>query len=510
MSEQQSNNKRIAKNTLFLYLRMAIMMGIALYTSRIVLDTLGEVDYGLYNVVGGVVTMFTVINFAMGCATSRFITFELGKNDIKRLNTIFSTSIIIHFIIALIILILSETIGLWFLNTQMTIPTDRLQAANWVFQFSVFSCMVMIISVPYNALIMSYEKMSAYAYITILETILKLIIVYLLIISDIDKLILYSILMFIISLIIRLTYQTYCKGKFKAIKFKLEINKQILKEMFTYAFWSLTGSTANLLATHGQNILLNIFFGPSVNAARGIAIQVQNAIQQFSTNFQQAMNPQINKSYAQGDLHYMHALINASSKYSFFLLFIISLPVFLEIKTILSWWLVEVPSHTTNFIRLMLIICILTALGNPLSVAAGAHGKIRNFQLFVGGFMLLVVPVSYIVLEISPQPEYIFIAQIIICIFAQIIRLIILKPMIQFSLTNYLKEVVYTCTKVMIISSIIPTIIYYNIKESTYSFFLICTISILSTIFTIYMLGLNNNEKLFIQNKIKQLRNKTL
>ena len=295
MSEQQSNNKRIAKNTLFLYLRMAIMMGIALYTSRIVLDTLGEVDYGLYNVVGGVVTMFTVINFAMGCATSRFITFELGKNDIKRLNTIFSTSIIIHFIIALIILILSETIGLWFLNTQMTIPTDRLQAANWVFQFSVFSCMVMIISVPYIALIMSYEKMSAYAYITILETILKLIIVYLLIISDIDKLILYSILMFIISLIIRLTYQIYCKEKFKAIKFKLEINKQILKEMFTYAFWSLTGSTANLLATHGQNILLNIFFGPSVNAARGIAIQVQNAIQQFSTNFQQAMNPQINE-----------------------------------------------------------------------------------------------------------------------------------------------------------------------------------------------------------------------
>ena len=508
MTNTTDNNKRIAKNTMFLYFRMAIMMGIALYTSRIVLDTLGEVDYGLYNVVGGVVTMFTVINFAMGCATSRFITFEIGKQDVKRLNTVFSTSIIIHFIIALIILILSETIGLWFLNTQMTIPSERMVAANWIFQFSVFSCMIMIISVPYNALIMSYEKMSAYAYITILETVLKLIIVYLLVISNIDKLILYSILMFVISLIIRITYQIYCTRKFKEIHFKLKTDKYILKEMFLYAFWSLTGSAANILATHGQNILLNIFFGPSVNAARGVAVQVQNAIQQLSTNFQQAMNPQINKSYAQGNLEYMHTLINASSKYSFYLLFIISLPVFLEIKMVLSWWLVETPEHTINFIRLMLIICILTALGNPLSVAAGAHGKIRNFQLFVGGFMLLVVPISYCALKIFPKPEYIFIAQIIICILAQIIRLIIIKPMINFSLIHYFKEVIYTCTKVTIISSILPVIVYCTLQDSIYSFFLVCALSLFSTTITIYLIGLNNNEKSFVQNRIKKLINR--
>lgn len=229
----------------------------------------------------------------------------------------FSTSVIIHFIIVFIILLLSETVGLWFLNTQMTIPAERMEAANWVFQFSVFSCMIMIISVPYNSLIMSYEKMSAYAYITILETILKLVIVYLLVIGNIDKLILYSILMFLVSLIIRITYQVYCTKKFREVRFKFVIDKHILKQMFSYAFWSLTGSSANLLATHGQNILLNIFFGPSVNAARGVAVQVQNAVQQFSNNFQQAMNPQINKSYARGNLEYMHTLINASSKYSF-------------------------------------------------------------------------------------------------------------------------------------------------------------------------------------------------
>lgn len=508
MTNTAENNKRIAKNTMFLYFRMIIMMGIALYTSRVVLDTLGEVDYGLYNVVGGVVTMFTIINFAMGCATSRFITFEIGKQDLKRLNIVFNTSVIIHIIIAFIILVLSETIGLWFLNTQMTIPLERMEAANWVFQFSILSCMVMIVSVPYNALIMSYEKMGAYAYITILETILKLIIVYFLVISDFDKLTLYSILMFAISLIIRITYQIYCSKKFKEVHFKLKTNKHILKEMFMYAFWSLTGSAANMLSTHGQNILLNIFFGPSVNAARGVAVQVQNAIQQFSNNFQQAMNPQINKSYAQGNLEYMHSLINASSKYSFFLLFIISLPVFLEIKMVLSWWLVDTPKHTINFIRLMLVICIATALGNPLSVAAGAHGKIRNFQLFVGGIMLLVVPVSYFVLKIFPKPEYIFIAQIIICLLAQIIRLLILRPMIRFSLIRYFKEVVCTCVRVMIISSILPIITYCTMKESVFSFFLVCSISVVSTAITIYFTGLNNSEKTFIQNKIKKLLNK--
>lgn len=314
--------------------------------------------------------------------------------------------------------------------------------------------------------------------------------------------------MFLVSLIIRITYQVYCTKKFREVRFKFVIDKHILKQMFSYAFWSLTGSSANLLATHGQNILLNIFFGPSVNAARGIAVQVQNAVQQFSNNFQQAMNPQINKSYARGNLEYMHTLINASSKYSFFLLFIISFPVFLEIKMLLSWWLVDTPDHTINFIRLMLIICIITSLGNPLSVAAGAHGKIRNFQLFVGGGMLLVVPVSYFTIKISPTPEYIFIAQIVICTLAQIVRLIIVKPMIHLSLTRYCKDVIYICTKVMFFSSIIPLTLYWIMKESVYSFFLVCTTSFFSTVIAIYFTGLTSGEKLFVQNKIKQLLNR--
>lgn len=335
MEENQSaKNIRIAKNTFFLYLRMFLMMGISLYTSRIVLSTLGEVDYGLYNVVGGIVTMFTFVNFAMTCATNRYLSFELGKNNIENVNKVFSTSIIIHVVIAIFIFLLGETIGLWFLNTQMTIPADRMVAANWIYQLSILSCMVMIVSVPYNAIIISYEKMGAYAYISILEVILKLVIVWMLLISDtVDRLILYGVLMLCVNFVTRITYQVYCNRKIRFIRFRYIIEKDIIKDMSVYAFWSLCGSAANVFAIQGQNILLNMFFGPVVNAARGVAVQVQNAIQNFSTNFQNAMNPQINKSYAVGDLDYMFSLINASSKYSYYLLYIISLPVVLEINT---------------------------------------------------------------------------------------------------------------------------------------------------------------------------------
>ena len=491
----------MAKNTIFLYFRMFVLMAISLYTSRVVLATLGEVDYGLYNVVGGVVSMFSIINFAMSCATSRYITFELGKKNIDRLNTVFSTSVIIHFLIAGFILLLSETVGLWFLNTQMTIPVNRINAANWVFQFSVLSCMIMILSVPYNSLIISYEKMGVYAYITILETVLKLIIVYLLAIGSYDKLILYGFFMFAVSLIIRIVYQVYCVKQFKEIKFRWVKDKVILKEMCTYAFWSLAGSTSNLLAIHGQNILLNMFFGPSVNAARGIAVQVQNAIQQFSSNFQQAMNPQINKSYAQGDLEYMHTLVKASSKYSFYLLFIISLPVYLEIDMVLSWWLIETPAYTITFIRLMLIISVLTALGGPISVAAGAQGKIRDFQLIVGGVMFLVVPLSYVVLKIAPVPEYIFVVQIVICVLGQIARLLIIRPMIDFSLRQYFEEVVMKCFLVTIIASIIPVSVYYYLPHTILSFFVVCIVCFISSILVIYFWGLSKTEKIFVVNK---------
>lgn len=508
ISNTIQSNKRIAKNTGMLYFRMFFMMAISLYTSRVVLATLGLVDFGLYNVIGGVVTMFTVINFAMTCASARFITFNLGKGDVDKLNKVFSTSVVIHIIIAIIILLLAETIGLWFLKNKLVIPENRIEAAHWVYQFSVLSCMVMIMSVPYNALITSHEKMGAFAYISILEAALKLLIVYLLVVGGFDKLVLYAILMFAVQLIIRIIYQLYCIRTFREVKFKFIWDKVIQKEMFGYAMWSLVGSAANIFATQGQNILLNMFFGPAVNAARGVAVQVQNAIQQFSTNFQSAMSPQINKSYARGDLKYMHSLLNASSKYSYYLLFILSLPVYFEVETLLGWWLVEIPEHTIAFIRLMLIISVLTALGNPISSAAGATGRIRNSQLIVGGIMCLIVPASYFVLKINAVPEYIFIVQILVAIMGQIARLIIVRPLIGFSLKRYFNEVVITSLKVTILSIIIPYIVYANMGKGLVSFLVVCIVCILSVLISIYLIGLKKTEKEMIKAQVVKFYNR--
>lgn len=285
------NNKRIAKNTLLLYFRMLFTMAVSLYTSRVVLNTLGVEDFGIYNVVGGVVAMFGFLNSAMSSSTQRYITFELGKNDFEQLKKVFNTSVSIHAFISVVILILAETIGLWFLYNKMTIPIERMDAALWVYQGAIASTIVLIMSVPYNATIIAHEKMSAFAYISVLEVVLKLLIVYLLLIGDFDKLKLYAVLMFSIQLIIRLIYGRYCKKHFSETKFQWTKDWKLFKEMLGFAGWNLWGNCAGIAFTQGVNILLNMFFGPAVNAARGIAVQVQNAVNQFSFNFQTALNP---------------------------------------------------------------------------------------------------------------------------------------------------------------------------------------------------------------------------
>lgn len=321
METESANNKRIAKNALLLYFRMFITMAVSLYTSRVILKALGVEDFGIYNVVGGVVTMLTFINTAMGSASQRYITFELGHKNYKQLYTVFCTSVEVHILIAIIIAILSETIGIWFLNTHMEIPSLRLEAANWVYQFSILSCIVSILYVPFNATIIAHEKMSAFAYISIIEVLLKLIIVYMLMLSEIDRLILYSILIFSIQLFIFIIYVTYCICHFPETRFKFIFDKQLFKNMISFASWSLIGNLAIVACTQGLNILLNIFWGPIVNAARAIAAQVQNAIYSFGSNFQTAINPQITKNFATGNIKQMHNLIFVSCKYSFFLLF---------------------------------------------------------------------------------------------------------------------------------------------------------------------------------------------
>lgn len=507
MSTQTSdNNKRIAKNTLFLYIRQIFVMVVALYTSRVVLATLGVTDYGIYNVVGGIVSLFTFINFAMQCSTTRFITFELGKKDENGVNIAFSNAVIVHIIISLIILLLGETIGLYIFYEKMNIPEGRFYAASWVYQFSIFTCIVNILSVPYNALITSHEKMNAFAVISILETILKLVIVWMLLIFSYDKLILYAILMFGVGVLIRIVNQLYAIRTFKKIHFLWPKNIAMLKDMVVYASWSLVGSAAFIFADQGQNVLLNIYFGPGVNAARGVAMQVKNAVSSLCNNFNQAVTPQINKSYAGGDVTYMHKLIFASSKYTYYLLFVMCLPVMLKAKTLLGLWLVDIPDHSVHFLQLILIISILTALGNPLSNAAGANGHIRNFQLIVGGINLLLLPLTWAIFNLfgHQMPEWAFVIQIVLCVAAQIARVFLVKPLIKLSIWGYVKHVVFPCVMVTITSSIIPIIAVYFLSENFTTLVVVTILSVLSVLFSVFFFGLEKSEKDFLLLKLKK------
>lgn len=500
------NNRRIARNTFLLYIRMLFNMAVSLYTSRAVLNILGIDDFGIYNVVGGVIMMFTFLNNAMTASTQRFLTFEIGKN--ASIHKVFSSSILIHRSIALIIFILSETIGLWFVNSQLNISVDRMTAANWVYQCSIFICIINIISLPYNATIIAYEKMKAFAYISIIETCLKLIVVLLLPLFSFDKLIIYSLLLLSIFIIIRIIYTRYCHCEFPITKEKLYMDKKIFKEMASFASWSMLGNIALITYTQGVNILLNIFFGPAINAARGIAIQVQNTINSFCLNFQTALNPQITKSFAAYELPYMHSLIIRSSKFSFYLLLILSLPVLIETNIILTWWLKEVPRYTVNFVRLMLLISMVEVMSNPLIISAQATGKIQLYQITIGSVLICILPLSYIALKFGFSPNSVFIIHLSVVCIAQGVRLCIIRPMIQLSLKYYFQEVILKIGTIFILSLVIPYSLHNLLPTIWWSFILVCFACVCSTLFLIYRIGLTKQEQLFFQQKIQLLKNK--
>ena len=383
-----SNKKRVAKNTLFLYFRMILIMVVSLYTSRVILAQLGIRDYGINNVVGGVVSMFAFLNSSMATATQRFLTYALGKGDRDRLRKTFAASMNIHIFIALVIVLLAETIGLWFVNAKLVIPQDRMFAANVVYQFSILSFCVNIIQVPYDAVLIAHEKMSIYAYISILETILKLVIVYMLSISPFDKLITYSILFFAVTLFIRFTYQIYCKKHYAESKFMLFWDKDLYRQMSGFAGWNLFGSLAWLCRNQGLNIILNLFFGPVVNAARGVANQVSGAVMNFISNFQTALNPQITKEYAVGQIKEMEKLAYLGIKFSYIILFILAFPLMLNIQFVLGIWLVKVPEWTSIFVILTLVDSLVGNLfGVPLMTSLSATGNIRNYQIVVSSII---------------------------------------------------------------------------------------------------------------------------
>ena len=498
---QSANNKRIAKNTLLLYVRMLFGMLVSLYTSRVILQTLGVEDYGVYNVVGGVITMFTFLNSAMSSATSRYITFEIGKGNMEQLKKVFSTSLQIHAIIALLIVILGETVGLWFLMNELVIPEGRMDAAMWVYQCSIVSCVVGIMSVPYNADIIAHEKMSAFAYISVLEIILKLLIVYLLVVLPFDKLKVYAVLVLMVGLLIRYIYTRYCHKHFEESHYIHRIDKALLKEMSSFAGWSFWGNLAAILYSQGLNMMLNSFFGPVVNAARGIATQIQHVVTQFVTNFHMALNPQITKTYASGELDKMHSLMFRSARFSFMLLFFLSLPIMLETNYILTLWLGIVPENTVIFARIIIAISLIYTTANPCVIANQATGKVKVYQAVVGGLLLLILPISYIVLKMGAPAYSVFIVHFCVESVAQFARMYMLRNMIDLPLLSYVKNIYLPIMGVVLLSIVLPLLVYSNMQEGFIRLLAVGMTCVLSVAMTSLFIGMTRNERTFLIDK---------
>ena len=507
MSDTSSANKRIAKNTLVLYVRMLFTMGISLFTSRVILQTLGVEDYGISSVVGGVISMFTFINAAMVSSTQRYLNFELVRGDANQLRSVFSTSLQIHALIALAIIVLSETVGLWFLNEKLVIPEARMTAAMWVYQCSILSCAVSIMSTPYNAVIVAHEKMSAFAYISILDVSLKLLVVYLLVVLPFDKLIILSILTLLVQLFIRYIYTLYCHRHFPESYFQFRFNKTLFKEMFGFAGWSFWGNLAAILYTQGLNMMLNIFFGPIVNAARGIAVQVQSAVQQFVGGFQTALNPQITKNYASNNLPQMHSLMFRSARFSFLLLFFLSLPVLMETNFILTLWLKTVPDDAVIFTQIMICISLIYTTANPCVIANQATGKVKIYQMVVGGILLLILPISYVVLKLGAPAYSVFIVHFCIESVAQFSRMYMLRNLIHLPLWQYMKNIYIPIVSTVAIAIILPLVVRMQVAEGWLRFLAVGFTCVLSVGASSYFIGFTKQERVFFLDKgIRLLR----
>lgn len=483
-------------------------MIVSLYTSRIILNALGIEDYGIYNIVGGVVTMFSLLSSSLSTAISRFLTFELGTGCTTKLRNIFSSSVTIQFILALIIVILAETIGLWFVNCKLIIPNERIIAANWVYQFSILTFAVNLINIPYNAAIIAHERMSAFAYIGIVEAIVKLSISYLIVISPIDKLIFFAFGLALLAIILRLIYGWYCKSKFEECIYKFVFDRELLKQMFGFAGWNFIGATSSILRDQGGNIIINLFFGPSVNAARALATRVNTAITGFVTNFMTALNPQITKSYASGNTVYLMTLIFQGARLSFYMLLLLSLPVILNTHYILVIWLKLVPEHTVTFVQLILVFAMLESISNPLITAMLATGNIRNYQIIVGGLQIMNLPISYVCLRFGCIPESVIIVSIIIGQVCLAARLYMLRGMIGLHVYNYLKHVYFNVLLVSGCAAILPIYLNLQLEEGLIRFILISSICIICTLLSEFFVGCTREERIFVLDKTKTLISK--
>ena len=496
---------RIARNTLMLYVRMLFLMFIGLYTSRVVLSALGESDFGIYGVVGGVVAMFTIISGSLSAAITRFITYEMGKGREGRLPAVFSSAVTIQLVLAAIVLLVAEPAGIWFLENEMNIPHDRMHAAHWVYQFSLLAFVINIISVPYNASIIAHERMSAFAVIGIFEGLAKLAVAILIVYSPADRLVSYSVLMCVVAAGVRFAYTAYCRRHFEECRFRFVWDGKLLKQMFSFAGWNFIGVTSGALRDHGGNILINIFSGTAANAARAVSVQLGGAIQSFVTNFMTAVNPQITKSYAAEEKEYTMELVFRSSRYAFYLLSLIAFPVLLNAGFILDLWLEDVPLRSESFVCLALILSMSECISNPLVTLMLATGNIRNYQLIVGGLQLLNLPVSYLVLKAGAPPESILLVAIVIsqiCLFA---RLFLLRGMTGLPVGRFIRQVYLRILYVAALSYLPSWWLSSLVGEGVWAFAGSCLISLTVSALVIWTAGLSSDERMILKEKAVEL-----
>lgn len=500
-----SDSKRVFKNTIVLYIRMFVMLGLGLYTSRVVLNVLGVQDYGIYNVVGGIVVVLSFLNSAMLGATQRFMNVALGQRDQEQLNTIFSNALLLHIIIGLIIFVFSETVGLWFVNNYLDIPEGRLGAANWVYQFSVFSFVISVVRSPYSACVVAHEKMTAYAWITMIDVILKLVIVILLPFTKFDKLVLYSFLLFAGSIVTTFVYVIYCKKHFEESNVKsLRVNKEVMRSMTSFSGWTVMGNLSFIGHTQGIAIVINMFFGVAINAAQGIATQVNSYVKDFVSNFTMALNPQIVKTYAAGEFDEMHKLIFRGCKIAILMIGVLILPLLLETPTILEVWLKIVPDQTISFVRVILLITLVDSYSRPLITAQNATGNIKNYQIVMTCLGLTHIPIAWLFFSLGFGPVYAQYIYLALTIIMQVVRTVWVSRSVNFSLGSFFWDVIFRCLFACAVASIIPIILHSIMPQGFVTSVIICTLCVVFMAVSAMYIGFNKQERIAILSMIKK------
>lgn len=506
--EQKLETKKIAKNTVLLYFRMILGMIVSLYTSRVVLRVLGVDDFGIYNVIGGVIVMFSFINTFLTSACQRFLSFSIAKASVSDTGKVFSTSLFIHFLVLVLFAVVAETVGLWFVSNKLVIPADRITAAMWVFHIMVIESCLSIFKVPYNAAIIAEEKMDFYAYTSIIENVLRLLVVYLLVVVAMDKLVLYALFHIGVTAIMLIWFKIYAEKKFEYCKFSLNYDKGYFKQMISFSGWNLFGSIADIGYKQGTNIILNLFYGVALNAAMGIATTVRASVYSFISNIQVAANPQIIKSYALGNDTYYSNLLYRISKYSYYLMLFLAVPTIVNISYILKLWLGEAPDYTSSLIILGLVFCLIDCLHGPLWTSMQATGNIRNYQFVISTVLLLNLPLSYLCLYLGASPNSILIVQIIVSILTLIIRVVFSKMYAKLSLSAYFREVIIPITLVTVVSAPLPLYLGSIIPDELAKLFITGFASIVTIIASVILLGMTKYERTrvikIITNRIKK------